>query len=98
MFNKNFTGSMITAASNVAFCEVDNKLVLMNVDTGYYYGLDEVGKFIWSLLQTPSSFEQIEAAIRDKYEIETAQNSKNLSDLLSNLEHAGLIQTVRTGK
>ena len=68
----------------------------MNTKTGFYYGLDEVGMFVWNLLEKPCAFEQLEAAIEEKYTVDSVLNSKNLTELLKDLDRAGLIEV--TGK
>jgi len=41
----------IRVHSDVVWRDVDGEIVLLNVVTGQYFGLDEVGSRVWMLLQ-----------------------------------------------
>ena len=53
--------SKIGVPEDVLFNDVGGEAVLLNLETGQYYGLDEVGTRMWSLL---AECGQVEAACR----------------------------------
>ena len=52
----------------VVVAELDNESVLLDVSSGLYYGLDEVGSRIWTLLNEALDVETIVSRLADEYE------------------------------
>lgn len=77
---------------NILFQEVDGEAVLLSLDEGCYYGLDELGTRIWKLIQQDLDSDQVVAAIVEEYEVEPEQARSDLDAFLSDLEQSGLIQ------
>ncbi len=67
------------------------ELTILSVSTGEYYGLDEVGARVWSLLQEPRTFDELQATLLAEYAVDPAQMKADLSELLSRLQERGLI-------
>ncbi|WP_286925404.1 MULTISPECIES: PqqD family protein [Lysinibacillus] len=55
---------------NIVFTEIDNEAVLLNQQSGIYYGLDEVGVFVWRHLVDGLAFSDIIQEIVKEYNIE----------------------------
>jgi len=85
------TMSTFKVADNVLFQEVDGEAVLLSLDEGTYYGLDELGTRIWKLINQDLDSEQVVAAIVEEYEVDTEQARNDLDAFLSDLEQSGLI-------
>lgn len=77
---------------NVLFQEVDGEAVLLSLDQGCYYGLDELGTRIWKLIQQDLDGDQVVAAIVEEYDVEPDQARRDLDAFLNDLEQSGLIQ------
>lgn len=77
---------------NVLFQEVDGEAVLLSLDEGCYYGLDELGTRIWKLIDQDLDRAQVVAAIVEEYDVEPDQARRDLDAFLSDLEQSGLIQ------
>lgn len=89
------TDSFVAAAKDQVSCNLSGEEVILNLKNGIYYGLDEVGAKIWSLIQKPRSLESIGAALAREYGVSRAQCDKDLAVFLEELAAAGLIQKVR---
>ncbi len=59
----------VAAASRVAVAEVGGEAVLLDLQTGQYYGVNEVGTRIWELVQEPRSLESIVDELERQYEV-----------------------------
>ncbi len=77
---------------NVLFQEVDGEAVLLSLDEGCYYGLDELGTRIWKLIHQDLDHDQVVAAIVAEYEVEPEQARSDLDAFLSDLRESGLIE------
>lgn len=84
--------STLKIADNVLFQEVDGEAVLLSLDEGCYYGLDELGTRIWKLIHQDLDNEQMVAAIVQEYDVAPEQARRDLDKFLGDLEQSGLIQ------
>lgn len=79
-------------ADNVLFQEVDGEAVLLSLDKGCYYGLDELGTRIWKLFDQDLDRDQVVAAIVEEYDVAPEQARRDLDAFLGDLEQSGLIR------
>ncbi len=49
---------------------MDGDLVMMNISTGTYFGINPVGVMIWELLETPRTLQQICHHMMEKYAVD----------------------------
>ena len=71
--------------------ELQGESVLLNVNTEYYYGLDEVGTRMWTVLSEAPSIADAIDTLLDEYEVERATLESDVSDLLNELLKKKLI-------
>ena len=60
-------------------------------DLDSIYTLNEVGTLIWQLIDGQKNINQIVQAVRETYDVESEEVTKDAVDFLSSLEDAGLI-------
>jgi len=77
---------------NVLFQEVDGEAVLLSLDEGLYYGLDDLGTRIWKFINEELELEQMVDRIAEEYEVEPERARADLENFLAELEESGLIQ------
>jgi hypothetical protein len=53
--------------------EIDGEVVMMNIETGLYVSLNNTGKVIWDLLDTPKSIQTIIDLLVNTYKITLEQ-------------------------
>jgi hypothetical protein len=76
---------------------VEGEVVLLNITTGQYYSLDEVGTRVWSLLpQTGSSLEGLRNALLKEFDADASDIDRDLRDLFGRLLAADLVVTAET--
>jgi hypothetical protein len=71
---------------SVFWKRVGTETVLLNVDTGFYYTLAEVGGRIWEMLVVDCNEEQIATAIAQEYGVKEQRVSQDLQDLIKELK------------
>lgn len=86
--------SVVTVAPDQVSSEVGDEEVILNLQTGRYYGLQGVGPRVWSLLKEPRSISQLCDAVVAEYEVDRARCEQDLLSLLSQLAGAQLIEVV----
>lgn len=84
--------SIVVASREQVSSDLAGEVVMLNLKNGTYYGLDEVGARVWSLIQEPRSVAALRDAITDEYDVEPERCEHDLLALLQELEAAGLIE------
>ncbi len=86
--------SRVHIADEVVFRDLEGGAVLLNLESGVYFGLDPVGTRIWQLLREHGGLEEVLTRLLEEYEVERAQGEKDLLDLVVKLSRNGLIEIV----
>lgn len=75
----------------VLFQELAGETVLLNLETGTYFGLDPMGTRIWRLLQARRALKTVHDALLDEYEIDAQQLEADLLRFVRDLARHDLI-------
>jgi Coenzyme PQQ synthesis protein D (PqqD) len=70
---------------------IEGEVVMIDLVSGNYYTLDDVGTEIWALLERGCSRDAIVAAIEERYEGERATIEESVGGFLDDLERDELI-------
>lgn len=81
----------IKFSSEILTQEVGGETVILDLKTESYFGLDEVGTRIWQLLQQEKDTQNITETMLDEYDVEEKQLEKDIQNLLTKLNEAGII-------
>src|SRR5215831_13797888 len=85
----------IAVDDSVVFRELDGETVLLHLETGQYFGLDEIGTRVWMLLRDRQTLNAIAETMLAEYEVAPEQLRTDLLALVSDLSAHGLIQRTR---
>ena len=85
----------VTPRPGVMFQQLQEEAVLLNLDSGMYFGLDPIGTRIWNLLAEDQSLPQIVSTIMAEYEVDIEPCTTDLLKLLRDLEAQGLVAVTR---
>jgi len=64
---------------------VDGELVVLNLETEQYYGLDAIATQMWTALISTSSTDAAVDALHDKYDVDRATLELDLDGLIEQL-------------
>jgi hypothetical protein len=70
---------------------MDDEVVILSVERGSYFGLDEIGSEIWHRLETPVRVEALCDALVAKYDADRSIIERDVLALLERLVAEGLI-------
>jgi hypothetical protein len=65
--------------------ELEAESVILHLDSGAYYGLNQVGTRVWQLLSEHGDVDLVKAAILSEYDVDPAQLTSDLHDLVAAL-------------
>jgi hypothetical protein len=71
---------------------VDDEVVILDVPSGRYFGLNDVGALIWDLLDGDHDRDAILDAITDEFDIDRPTAASDLDSLLAELTGVGLVE------
>lgn len=84
----------VTAGPDHLSSNLAGEVVILSLDRGLYYGLDEVGARIWEMLSdTPVTPEQICDRLETEYDVDRATLESDILDLLEDLHAEGIVHT-----
>lgn len=80
-----------TIPDSVLSKTIGEEEVLVDLNTGTYFGLNEIGTIMWSYLKKKISFEQMHEEILNHYEVSAEKINLDFQDLLKKLSEKNLI-------
>jgi len=83
-------------APRVLTQEATDTLLLLDVEGGMYFSLDNVGRRVWALCDGSRSIEEIVDAICEEYDAPRAVIDADVRDLIGQLETERLLSPVAT--
>lgn len=83
---------MLVRNSNIETAEMGEEVGMLNVETGNYYILNEIGTDIWALLETPTTFEQLVNQLLSIYTIDYDTCERESLSFLEEMINNKLIQ------
>lgn len=69
-------------------CEV----VTLALNSGQYYGLEDVGARIWEIIQKPKTVKEIRDSILNDYAVEPGRCERDLLAVLQEMADEGLVE------
>ncbi len=74
---------------------LDDKAILLNLDTGAYHALNSVGTVIWENFTPNHTLSNIQTTLCDRYEVAAETAREDLIELVTRLYHMGLVNLER---
>jgi Coenzyme PQQ synthesis protein D (PqqD) len=79
-------------SDSVVFRELDGEAVLLNLNTGIYFGLNDVGTRIWTLLSQNGVLSSVFEVLKKEYDVAPDQLEKDILELAQQMQEKGLIE------
>jgi hypothetical protein len=83
--------SILTISDAVAFRELDGEAVILNMESGMYFGLDQLGTRIWQLIAEHGRLSMVSRALLDEYDVPASILDADLARLVAALVEKGLL-------
>jgi hypothetical protein len=77
--------------------DMDGELVMMNIEQGRYFGLNQTGTRIWALLAEPVVISDLCYKLMAEFNVDQKQCEQEVVAYLENLLTRGLLQVVTDG-
>jgi len=87
----------IKARPDVLSRILDGEAVLLDLTSGTYFGLDEVGSEIWALIAEGTTVQAIQRKVTELYDVDDATARKDLEALVAEMQERGLVDVTPEG-
>ena len=71
---------------------IEGESVLLNLKSESYFGLDQIGTRMWTLLTTSDSIQSAYEALLDEYDVGAERLREDMQDLIEKLIANGLVE------
>ncbi len=85
----------LAASDSVVDAVLGDEAVLLNVQSGVYFGLDAVGARIWELLVDGTTHDEIVDRLLGEYDVDAVQLRADVERFVQVLESKGLAREVK---
>lgn len=82
----------VSIPDDVIFRDLDGEAIILNLASGIYFGLDEVGTRVWMLLTESSSLRRVIDVMTGEYDVESSELERDVRELISRLSDKGLVK------
>jgi hypothetical protein len=84
--------SVVSATSQQVSCALADETLILQLETGNYFRLNQVGTATWEFMQESHSVREIYLEILSQYEVDSQRWERDLYGLLKEMRGAGLIE------
>jgi hypothetical protein len=83
--------SIVSVSKSQTYSELLGEIVILELESGVYYGLNETGSRIWSLIQQSKTVAEIRNTLLAEYEIDSESCTRYVVDLIEDLNAKNLV-------
>jgi hypothetical protein len=84
--------TVISRSPSVLTAEVDGEIVMMSIEQGRYFGLDDIGSDIWKRIEPPCSFAALIDGLTADYEADRAAIAADVHKLLGEMAEQDVVR------
>jgi len=77
--------TILSRSPAVLAAEVDGEVVMMSIERGHYFGLDDIGSDIWKRLELPCTFSALIDGLATDYDADRATIATDVRALLDRM-------------
>ena len=82
----------LVVPDDVIFRELDGEAIILNLATGMYFGLDQVGTRLWALITDAGTLRQAVDVMAGEYEVDRPVLEGDVLELVGGLLEKGLFR------
>ena len=85
---------IVEANANLMMADLEGEAVLLNIQTGRYFGLNEVGTSIWALIKKPCAVSDVIEGLQREYDVEEGVLNNDVLAFLEDMEKRNLVHVL----
>lgn len=92
MENAILLSSVVVCTDENLSCDMQGEAVVLNLETGTYFGLNPIAAFIWQLIQKPAKVSFVREELLKEFRVDASQCEADLLSFLKQLSANGLVR------
>ena len=84
--------AIVTTNPQAVACDLEGEVVILNLESGVYFGLNAVGGDIWNYIQSEHTIEEIIQHLLQQYRVERSRCEAEVNALLQTMATRGLVK------
>lgn len=84
----------VKQSNKILVQNLDEDTVMANIDSGYYYGVNQTSKRIWEMIETPMKITDVCNSLQQEYDVDAATCESQVLALVNELAREGLVEIV----
>jgi len=84
--------TLVCQKKDLFVTEIDGEKVMMHIENGKYYAMNEVGSRIWDLIAEPVPVYEIVNTLLDEYQIDEETCKNAVLEFLTNVSYEEIIE------
>lgn len=84
--------TVISRSPSVLAAEVDGEIVMMSIEQGRYFGLDDIGSDIWKRIEEPCSFATLVDGLAADYAADRNTIAADVTALLTRMAEQDVVR------
>ena len=85
-------GSLVRRVTNQIACDMGDETVILDLQSGTYYGLDVVAARVWTLIEEPTSLRAIRETIVSEYDVDADTCERDIIAFIERMLAIGLVE------
>ncbi len=86
--------TVVAHGEDLVSCELDGEVVLMSIENGSYFRIDEIGSRIWTLLDEPRRVSDLCDLLMLEFDVARGQCESDVLNFLNQMRADQLIEVV----
>jgi hypothetical protein len=86
------TDTIISRIEEIVASDIDGETVMMSIENGKYYGLDDIGSRIWELIEKPIRVSDLIDTLLGRYEVDRKTCERDVLKFLNELNEDEIVQ------
>jgi hypothetical protein len=82
----------LVVPEDVIFRELDGEAIILNLATGIYFGLDEIGTRLWALVTASGTLRHAVDVMAGEYDVDRPALERDVLELAGGLLDKGLVK------
>jgi hypothetical protein len=78
-------------SENIAWRNVNEEVVILNLKSGEYFTLNDVGQFVWLAVADQKNIEEIRQKVVDAFDVSPEKASEDIEAFISRMLDEGLL-------
>ena len=79
------TDTVISQIEEIVDSDIDGETVMMSIENGKYYGLDDIGSRIWELIEKPIKVSDLIDTLLERFDVDRETCERDVLKFLNEL-------------